>query len=531
MRDTDTEQSHSPNPGLTRLSAIELAGLIRLGEISAAEVVEAFIGRIEEVNPKLNAVVYPNLDGARADAAKADADRRDGKSLGALHGVPLTVAECFDLKNAPTTLGLKSRAGHKAFADDVLVSRLRQAGAIVLGKTNVGQLTFGYETENPLYGRTCHPANPKRSPGGSNGGEAAIIAAGGSPFGLATDFGGNLRIPAHVCGISGFKPTAGRLPFPGRFASRIMAGQEALAHDAGVLARNVGDINMAFGVLTAPGLEAFEPMLPPTYSARPQDVDIAGLRIAIYSDDGILPPSPAIRRAVREAARVLQAQGAEVELFKPPAVEHALRLYFGLLSADGGASLKRLLGKNKPSRAVRQFLRAADFPAALRPVAAQLATRARQKRAAFRLRHSKPASAADYWTLVDERNAYRQKFLTALSDEGFDAIICPPHALPASQNGSSVWAAASYALLYNLLGLPAGTVACTRVQSGEESDRLPSRDFAERAARSLEKGSAGLPVGVQVVGRPWQDHVVLAIMAVLEESFRREPDYPMFPND
>jgi fatty acid amide hydrolase len=530
MRDTDTEQSHSPNPGLTRLSATELASLIRLGEISAAEVVEAFIGRIEEVNPKLNAVVYPNFENARTDAAKADADRRDGKPLGALHGVPLTVAECFDLKNAPTTLGLKSRAAHKAFADDVLVSRLRQAGAIVLGKTNVGQLTWGYETENPLYGRTSQPTNHKRSPGGSSGGEAAIIAAGGSPFGLATDFGGNLRIPAHVCGISGFKPTAGRLPFPGRFASRIMAGQEALAHDAGVLARSVNDIRLAFGVLTAPGLAAFEPMLPPA-SANPQDVDIAGLRIAIYSDDGVLPPSPAIRRAVREAARVLQAQGAEVELFKPPAVEHALRLYLGMLSADGGASLKRLLGKNKPSRAVRQFLRMTDFPAMFRPVASQLASRARQKRAAFRLRHVKPASAADYWTLVDERNAYRQKFLTALSDEGFDAIICPPHALPAAHAGNQVWAAASYALLYNLLGLPAGTVACTRVQPGEESDRLPSRDFAERSARSLEKGSAGLPVGVQVVAKPWQDHIVLAIMAVLEESFRREPDYPMFPNE
>lgn len=528
MQEAGALQSNS-NPGLTKMSAAELAHYIRLGEFSSVEVVEAFIEQIERVNPRLNAVVAPTFEQARLDAAKADSDRREGKPLGPLHGVPITVKECFDVKNTPTTLGLPSRHNHKAFADDVLVARLRSAGGIVLGKTNTPQLLSYLEADNPLYGKTSNPWSLKRSPGGSSGGEAAIIAAGGSPLGLATDLGGNIRIPAHMCGIHGFTPTPGRLPFPGRFASRIFPGQEGIQISAGPLAKSVTDLRLAMDILTQPGLERIEPLLAPVNYGNPAEVHLAGMRVAMYYDDGFFEASPAVRRAVREAARALQEQGVEVVHFKPPAIELAIRLYYSILSATGGAGVKRLLAKNRRDKRLKKVLSALDLPSYMRPFAVQTASRLWQKKSAAMLRYAKPLSAAEYCILIDERNAYRQKFLSLLDDQNFDAIICPPFALPAITHGAGLQLlpAASYSILFNLLGMPSGTVAATKVLPGEESDRLPSRDLAERAARNTEKSSAGLPVGVQVAGWPWRDHVVLAIMQVLENYFKNDPDYPI----
>ena len=227
---------------LTTLSATELASLIASGDVSSVEAVEAHIARIEKVNPALNAVVFKHYEAARAEARQADEKRVRKEPLGPLHGVPLTVKESLDLRDSPSTFGLPSRAGSRATEDDIYVARLRRAGGIILGKTNASQVLFFVETDNPLYGRTNNPWNLERSPGGSSGGQAAIIAAGGSPLGLATDIGGSIRVPATSCGIAGFKPTASRTPDAGRYSSPI--GQQAIVSQVGVLARTVSDIQL-----------------------------------------------------------------------------------------------------------------------------------------------------------------------------------------------------------------------------------------------------------------------------------------------
>src|SRR5690242_9828468 len=191
------------NAALTSLSAGELAGLIARGEVSAVEAVEAHIERIEQVNAALNAVVVKRYDAARAEAREADERRARGEALGPLHGVPITIKESLDLVDTPSTFGLPSRASVLARQDDLYVARMRQAGAIILGKTNVAQLLYYIESDNPVYGRTNNPWNLDRSSGGSSGGQAAIIAAGGSPIGLGTDLGGSIRVPATFCGIAG----------------------------------------------------------------------------------------------------------------------------------------------------------------------------------------------------------------------------------------------------------------------------------------------------------------------------------------
>src|SRR5436190_20123713 len=187
---------------LTHCGAAEVAALIARRDTTAREVLEQHIARIQQVNPKLNAMCVDRFDAARTEADAADAKQRAGEALGPLHGVPVTIKECIDVSGTPSTFGLASQAGHRAAADDVHVARLRAAGAIAMAKTNVAQALFFYEADNPVYGRTVNPWNAQRTPGGSSGGEAALIASNASPLGIGTDLGGSVRVPATFCGIS-----------------------------------------------------------------------------------------------------------------------------------------------------------------------------------------------------------------------------------------------------------------------------------------------------------------------------------------
>jgi fatty acid amide hydrolase len=514
-------------PGsLTRLGAGELARLLADGAVSAVEAIEAHIRRIEEVQPRLNAVVVPLFDRARAEAKAADAAHARGETFGPLHGVPVTVKEMFDVAGTPTTLGLTEWRDRIAAADAPLVGRLRRAGAILLGKTNVPQLGMIHETDNPLYGRTNNPANLERTTGGSTGGEAAIIAAGGSPLGLGTDAGGSIRQPCHWCGIHGLKPTTGRLTvrglpvFPNCWPGWLQPGP---------MARSVADLYLALRVLNAPGTGADE-VIPPVPLGDPGAVPLPPLRVGFYVDDGRFTPGPAARRAVHEAAAVLRNLGAAVEEFRPPEVAEAVRVYYGLVFADGLAFVRRWLGKGKRDWRIQFLLRGAAVPTWLRPVLAWMLEQAGRRHEAdfFRLVRRRTLSLAGYWELVEAQDAYRARFLAALDEKRLDVLLCPPNGLPAPRHGNLVPTyTSSYAQLYNVLGMPAGVVAATRVRPGEESDRPASRDPIEQAARAVELGSTALPVGVQVVARHWREDAVLVVMAALEEHFRKQADYPL----
>jgi fatty acid amide hydrolase len=513
--------------GAVGMSAAEIARAISAGEFSAREAVEAHIRRVEAVNPRLNAVVVPLFERARADAEAADAARREGRRLGPLHGVPVTVKESFEVEGTAATLGVASRAGRAANADGFLVARLRGAGAIILGKTNVSQMLLGNESANPLYGRTNNPWDPERAPGGSSGGEGAIIAAGGSPLGFGSDIGGSVRLPAHACGVHALKPTSGRLTMKGH--AELYPGQEAVLAQPGPLARSVADLSLAFDVLSAEGQDIVDPAVPHVARRDPSEVSLENLRVAFYTDNGFMRAAPALRRATLEAAEALRLRGARVEEWTPPGVAEAVRIYFGLLLADGMAGTRRALGGSARSRNLSMALLVGMFPrglvSALWP---RLLPLAGQRRLGEMMRSMGRLSADGYWRLVRERTLYRERFVEALDAGGFDAVVCPPDALPALTHGGGWYLAdaLSYAALYNLLGMPAGVVAATRVRRGEESDRPDSRDFVERAARKVEAGSEGLPVGVQVAARHRREDVVLAVMAALEEHFRARADYP-----
>ena len=515
---------------LTLLSASELAARIRSGEVSSREVVEAHLARIAEVNPTINAVIFPMYDEARAAAASADAAQARGDTLGPLHGVPITVKDQFLVKGTPTTWGLKHRRDHRAAADGPLVARLRAAGAIILGKTNIPQLLFYAEAANDLYGQTNNPWNLGRVPGGSSGGEGAIIAAGGSPFGMGSDIGGSLRVPAHFCGITTLKPTTLRLTGLDNPAE-LENGMEAIIAQSGPMARTVADVALGMQIFAAPGQELLDPMIPPVPWQGPEGIDVRGMRVAMYTDDGFFPASPGVRRAVREAADALRAVGVIVEEWTPPDVTRGMAAFVGILGADGGDSYVANLGSDKATPQIAALMQAARLPRAIRPSAVRLLRATGEGRRAMAATHIRPRTTLEYWQLTQERNTVRDHVLAALAAGNFDAIICPPHALPALTHGAStlVSLAASYSMFYNLIGFPGGVVPVTRVRPDEESDRPTTRDSVEKMAQHVEKGSAGLPLGVQVVAPLWREDRVLALMAAIEAQVRGRADYPAAP--
>lgn len=503
-----------PNTDLCDLTAAELAQRIKRGQVRALDAVEAYIARIEQLNPALNALVVPRFEQARAEAREIDRKRAAGEALGALAGVPITIKECLDLAGTSSTFGVPSRRELIAQSDEKHVARVRAAGAIVLGKTNVGQLLLMFETDNPVYGRTNHPRDAQRSAGGSSGGEAALLASRASALGFGTDLAGSCRVPAAFCGLSAIKPTAGRCDDLGR--GSLPLGQRAIASQVGVIARCVDDAALGLEVINGGAQPELDGSLVPAMPLRDsRAVDVSTLRVAYFTDDGTFAVAPGVRRAVNEAVAMLRARGAQVQAWNPPDVARARDLLFGIFSADSFAHCRRVLGTGKRDGRIAKIEMAARNKRMV-DVILGLSGRGRLKREV--VANYGHADADHYFQLVEAVMEYRQRFLEAFA--GFDVVVSPATSLPAFRHGAAeeLVLGGAYTSLYNVLGWPAGVVPVTQVRAGEESDRPESKDAMDRAARETERGSAGLPIGVQVAARPWREDLVLATLRAIERG-------------
>jgi len=512
-------------------SAVELEQLLSRGEVRSVEIVEALHARADEVEPKVGAFAHQLRKQALAEAKAADEARARGESKGALHGLPITIKENVDVEGIPSTIGMRARADRLAGEDAVVVRLLREAGAIVLGKTNVPQTLAVIETDNAPWGRTNNPWNLERSAGGSSGGEAAIIAAGASALGLGGDFGGSLRVPAAYCGLCTLRPTARRLPGD-RPPVRTAEGAEALVAQPGPLARQVSDVVLGLRVMVDHVAAQPNGLNPPLPWRAPEAVELPQLRVAVLPQVSDWTPAPAIRRALREAAEALRAQGAVVEEWTAaPDTTEGVLLFFQIVAASGFASLRQLLADEAPTPLIRPTYRLMGMPNAVLPLLGQMLERRGERRLSRMLRSAVKRTAAGYLDLLGDRLAYEGRFRAALQAGGYAAILLPALPLPAvrhgdTQNLADFWGAT---LLFNVLGWPAGVVPVTRVRPGEESDRPSRSEKTEQAARQVEQGSAGLPVGVQVAAAPWREDRVLAVMAALERHFQTQPDFPSRP--
>ena len=315
---------------LWRSGAVELAAMIRDREVSSREVVQAHLDRIEAVNPHLNAIVRLLPDQALAAADAADRAVADGARLGPLHGVPFTVKENIDLAGTPTTQGVPALAEAVAPVDAPQVERLRAAGAIPIGRTNLPDFGLRVHTDSALHGLTRNPWNPQRSPGGSSGGEAAALATGMSPLGLGNDLGGSLRNPAHCCGVASIKPSAGAVPAATVIPPEDLNISFQLMAVDGVLARRIADVRAGFTAIA--GQHPRDPLSVPAVFT-----DLApGERPAV----AVLPEPPGgsthpgVAAAVRRAADALADDGFKVTEAVPPDYEQAIDLWSTILIAD-----------------------------------------------------------------------------------------------------------------------------------------------------------------------------------------------------
>jgi amidase len=458
---------------LTFLPAVAMAEQIREKRISPVELVEAHLAQVEKLNPRFNAFVQLDAERARHTARGAEAAVIQGKQIGPFHGVPISIKSSISVAGLSCESGSRLRAGFVAREDAPLVTRLKNAGAIVLGVTNTPEQLMAWETDNLLYGRTNSPWDLARTPGGSSGGEAAAIAAGMSAGGVGSDGGGSIRVPAHFCGICGLKPTPGRIPATGHFP--VSAGPFALIGVVGPMARTVADLKVLFEVMQGP--DVGDTCAAPAPVRWPGTEEVKKLRVGYFEDDGRTPVTPETRAAVRTAAEALRSAGFHVEPFRPVGLEEARRLWHKFFVVAGGMMLRPLFkGRDADvSPILKQFL---EWSAA------------------------EPAHTGR--TLLDawvQRDFLRARFLAQM--QHYPILLCPAAAIPAFRHGERSWQvegktvnyldAWSYTEFFNLLGNPGAVVP---------------------VAHSAE----GLPIGVQIVARPWEEEQVLSVAAVLEKQ-------------
>lgn len=463
-------------------SACALARMIRSGEVSCEEVVEAHIERIEAVNPRVNAVVFDRFEAARGEAKAADA-RRAGErpdSLPPLLGVPCTVKESIAVAGMPHSAGLVSRAQRVAAEDAPAVARLRAAGAIPLGVTNTSEVTAFPSASNRVYGRTRNAYDPDRIAGGSSGGEGAIIGAGGSPFGLGTDIGGSIRIPAFCNGVFGHKPTGGLIPGTGQYPR--YTGRIQRLNSTGPLARRAEDLMPLLRILAGP--DGVDDQCAPMPLGDPAALDLAALRVIVAEGNARLSPvASELRRAQQSAGQALAARGARVETRVMPRFRDALEIYVGTLQEAGGPDIAAALGDGERLALWRELARSLVGRS---PHTASVLTTALFER----LGRLAPRFFARYADLGREVRSELEALL------GDDAVLLHPSARslpPRLEREFMALFTFAYTPLFNALELPATQVP-------------------------LGLGERGLPLGVQVAAARGRDHLTIAVAQALEES-------------
>lgn len=460
---------------------VGLAELLRTRAASSREIVEAHITRIERVNPALTAVVRTCFDRARREASHADERRaaEPAESLPPFLGVPFTAKEHLQVEGLPNTGGLVRRRERIASQDAEAVARMRRAGFVLLGTTNVPEGLVWYETYNKVYGRTRNPYDLARIPGGSSGGEAAIIAAQGSPIGLGGDMGGSIRLPAFFCGIAGHKPSGGRIPETGAWpGARGKIGRYKVL---GPLARTIRDLRAVLPILEGPDGADATVDGPPLDDPRVEPKDVT---VYWYDDNGIMTPSDEIRSAIRRSATALGDLGCRVVEWRPPTIPRGVEMWFAALSTAGGPTFNEVVSDGEPFELLRQWSR---WPLRKSEHIFPVLALASLERAIRPFSGQRDKSALLLPKLQDEIE-------TRLGERG--VLLCPVFHRTAPRHGLEAmvhFLGFSYSGTLNPLELPS-----TAVPTGLSPQ--------------------GLPTGVQIAGKRHADGLTLRVASWLEQA-------------
>lgn len=458
-------------PELLQRSAAELAAMIRTKQLASRELTEACLARISDRNPALNAII--DLGEAEALAAADAADRAvaQGDETGLLHGVPITIKSSIDVAGRLCECGTQFRAGRRPKTDAVLVSRLRDAGAVILGTTNTPDMLMAYETDNHIHGRTNHPLNTAYTAGGSSGGEAAAIADGMSVAGMGSDGGGSVRVPAHFCGLYGLKPTPGVIPRTGHFPG--CAGPGGYMGLIGPMARSAADLQLMLEATAGP--DAGDAQSAPVSVAPPTDEALKQMRIGWFTDDSVAPVTPETQQAVQRAATLLEGDGFDVRPYQWSGMNGAIDCWWKLFGVAARTLIEPMIGGNEDR---------------VHPLAWGL------------LATPEETAGTTYPEFLDawlQRDLFSMRLAKRM--EEYPVLLCPVASIPAYPHGQREWTidgqtvsyphVFSYSQVFNMTGNPAAVVP-------------------------IGTSPEGMPIGVQVVSRKFEDATAVAVARKLE---------------
>ena len=461
--------------GIVLTPAVQQLELLRSRQLSVSELAEAHIRQIERLNPALNAFADFDAERVRAEARRMDAS---DEPRGPLYGLPVTVKSSIATAGLRCEIGSLLHRGDVPREDAVVVARLRAAGALILGTTNCPEFLMAYETANLLHGQTRNPWDLDRTPGGSSGGESAAIAAGMSAAGLGSDSGGSVRVPAHFTGICSLKPTPGRIPGRGHLPPCV--GPFSILGVIGPMARTMQDVALLFRVLS--GQDGGDPVSPPVELRQPDLNTLRHNPIGYFEDDDLVPVTHETRAAVRAAAEALRQAGFRVEPFRPDTLELLRRLWWKFFVQCGAMFYEPTIrGKREQlSPIFKEFLGIADSVP--------------------------PLTATELLEAWAELDLLRARTLTAMREH--PVLLCPVASIPAFRHGERSW---------TIEGRAVGYLDAVRHTQWFNALAAPA------AVIPVGKSPEGLPIGVQIVARPFHDETALGIAAVVDAAFGYRP--------
>ncbi|XP_074858724.1 fatty-acid amide hydrolase 1-like [Carettochelys insculpta] len=496
------------------LSLVELAKQLGDGSLSPDWVFYTYVDKALQVTKEINCVT----DYLQESESQLQQVKRQEKK-GLLYGVPVSIKDSINCQGHDSTLGLWKRLNQPAAEDSLVVQVLKRQGALPFVKTNVPQGLLTFDCNNLIFGQTLNPLDHTKTPGGSSGGEAALIGSGGSVLGIGTDLGGSLRIPAAFCGICTLKSTGGRLSKRGMVS--CIPGQKSAVAGIGPMAKDVDSLALCMRALLCEDMFRLDPTVPPMPFNEEVFSSSRPLRIGYYSTDFYIVQGPSMRRAVLETKELLENAGHTLVPFKPCGTEYFIsQLCLKTLFADEGATFLELFTGEPKEPSMKRFLWLFKVPRPLRLLLSWI-LKSIEPRLASILRTMRERSVKELWKLHCETEEYCREFTDKWSRLDLDVMLCPALG-PAFQIGfpGKTSVSTSYSILYNYLDFPAGVVPVTTVTEEDEEELKNNKRYCnnlwDEAFVQAIQGAVGLPVAVQCVALPWQEELCLRFMKEVE---------------
>ncbi|NWV63462.1 FAAH1 hydrolase, partial [Malurus elegans] len=505
------------------LPLMELTGRLREGSLSPRTVLYTYLEKVSalEVTQQTNCLRHFIPE---CEEQLQEIQRHEEKGL--LYGIPVSIKDHIGHKGHLATCGLVQCLDTLMEEDSVLVKVLKRQGAIPFAMTNVPQSLFSYDCSNPTFGRTLHPFNHHKSPGGSSGGEGALIAGGGSILGIGSDIGGSIRLPSSFCGLCGLKPTAERLRWVWVW---VCPAFPAFPCALGPMARDVDSLALCMKALLCPEMFQLDPSVPPIPFNEEVYSSSTPLRVGYYDTDGYFPLPPCMRRAVKETKRALQAAGHQLVPFSPPRISYVMtELFMGAFFADGGRAWLDVFTGDIIDPGLKPQVNSCKIPRLLKKLLALL-FKPLQFLLLLKLKDvaviSTCRSVKEMWDHHHQIQVYRSQFIGRWKELQLDVVLCPVLG-PAFTKGypGKLLTAISSTMLYNVLNFPAGVVPVSIVTEADEEElklyQGCCNDPWDRTLKQAVSGAVGMPVAVQCVALPWQEELCLRFMKEVETLSR-----------